>query len=192
MPVSDLPWVSAGSNMEISATFSFWMPRILKHNSKTYKKWSVLQWFVHLFPRAMAKAEKKMKTYPGFLLKGFIYLSMLHRFTHVVLTCQRIKIFGSDMISVRFTEVLHQLQWRHLRRRIKIQLSYCTKRLSNHKKVAINIFYRLVWVPQVDRQSLVSIYFKIVSMKNYLLESDSQLINPKTEINVEDMKLLAT
>lgn len=145
-----------------------------------------------LTSKSNGKAEKKMKTYPRFLLKGFIYLSMLHRFTHVVLTCQRIKIFGSDMISVRFTEVLHQLQWRQLRRRIKIQLSYCTKRLSNHKKVAINIFYRLVWVPQVDRQSLVSIYFKIVSMKNYLLESDWQLINPKTEINVEDMKFLAT
>lgn len=49
-----------------------------------------------------------------------------------------------------------------------------------------------MWVPQVDRQSLMSIshdliYFKIVSMKNYLLESDSQLINLKPEeVNVED------
>lgn len=180
MPVSDLPWVWEGSNMEISATFTFWMPRILKHNSKTYKKWLVLGWFVHLFPGTMTKAEKKRKYTLDFYWR-FLIICLCCTDSNMFFWLSRESKFLEMKWSVRFAEVLNQLQWRQLRRRIKQQLSYCTKRLSGHKKVAINIICRLVWVPQVDKQSLMSICFKIVPMENYLLESDSQLINLKTE-----------
>lgn len=94
------------------------MEKIYKHSSKTYKKLSVLGWRVHLFPRAMAKAGEKMKIYPGLLLKGFNYLSMLHRFTHVLLTCQRIKIFGNQMICQGHWSFLSIIMGQ-FRRRIK-------------------------------------------------------------------------